>query len=46
MGAGFTMKRLGLDFSYLVPQVQNHPLAETLRFSLRYSIASIAAAAN
>jgi hypothetical protein len=44
MGAGFTMKRLGLDFSYLVPQVQNHPLAETLRFSLRYSIASIAAA--
>lgn len=40
MGAGFTMKRLGLDFSYLVPQVQNHPLAETLRFSLRYSIAS------
>jgi hypothetical protein len=45
MGAGFTMKRLGLDFSYLVPQVQNHPLAETLRFSLRYSIASIAVAA-
>ena len=44
MGGGFTMKRLGLDFSYLVPQVQNHPLAETLRFSLRYSIASIAAA--
>jgi hypothetical protein len=44
MGAGFTMKRLGLDFSYLVPQVQNHPLAETLRFSLRYSIASIATA--
>jgi hypothetical protein len=40
MGAGFTMKRVGLDFSYLVPQVQNHPLAETLRFSLRYSIAS------
>ena len=40
MGGGFTMKRLGLDFSYLVPQVQNHPLAETLRFSLRYSIAS------
>lgn len=40
MGAGFTMKRVGLDFSYLVPQVQNHPLAETLRFSLRYSIAN------
>jgi hypothetical protein len=43
MGGGFTMKRIGLDFSYLVPQVQNHPLAETLRFSLRYSIASVAA---
>jgi hypothetical protein len=41
MGLGFTMRRLGLDFSYLVPQVQNHPLAETLRFSLRYSISSI-----
>lgn len=40
MGLGFNMKRLGLDFSYLVPQVQNHPLAETLRFSLRYSISS------
>mgnify|MGYP006139771949 FL=1 len=40
MGLGFNMKRLGLDFSYLVPQVQNHPLAETLRFSLRYSITS------
>ena len=40
MGAGFTMKRIGLDFSYLVPQVQNHPLAETLRFSMKYSIAS------
>jgi hypothetical protein len=40
MGMGFKMKKLGFDFSYLVPQVQNHPLAETLRFSLRYSINS------
>lgn len=40
MGAGFDMKRLGFDFSYLVPQTQNHPLAETLRFSLLYTIAS------
>lgn len=40
MGLGFKMKKLGFDFSYLVPQVQNHPLAETLRFSLRYSINS------
>ncbi|WP_297335131.1 type IX secretion system outer membrane channel protein PorV [Algoriphagus sp.] len=40
MGAGFDLKRLGFDFSYLVPQTQNHPLAETLRFSLLYTIAS------
>lgn len=38
MGAGFDLKRLGFDFSYLVPQKQNHPLAETLRFSLLYTI--------
>ncbi len=38
MGAGVDLKRIGLDFSYLVPQTQNHPLAETLRFSLMYTI--------
>lgn len=38
MGVGFDLKRLGFDFSYLVPQKQNHPLAETLRFSLKYTI--------
>ena len=38
MGVGFDLKRLGFDFSYLVPQKQNHPLAETLRFSLMYNI--------
>jgi hypothetical protein len=38
MGVGFDLKKLGFDFSYLVPQTQNHPLAETLRFSLRYTI--------
>ncbi|MDN3667924.1 type IX secretion system outer membrane channel protein PorV [Echinicola jeungdonensis] len=38
MGVGFNIKRLGFDFSYLVPQKQNHPLAETLRFSLAYDI--------
>ncbi|WP_092824046.1 type IX secretion system outer membrane channel protein PorV [Algoriphagus faecimaris] len=40
MGAGFDLKKLGFDFSYLVPQTQNHPLAETLRFSLLYTIPS------
>lgn len=38
MGVGFDINRIGFDFSYLVPQKQNHPLAETLRFSLLYTI--------
>lgn len=38
LGVGFNFQRLGFDFSYLVPQQQNHPLAETLRFSLAYDI--------
>jgi len=38
MGLGFDLKKVGFDFSYLVPQTQNHPLAETLRFSLLYTI--------
>jgi hypothetical protein len=38
MGVGFDVKKIGFDFSYLIPQVQNHPLAETLRFSLLYTI--------
>ena len=38
MGVGINYKQLGFDFSYLVPQQQNHPLAETLRLSLSYNI--------
>jgi len=38
LGVGFNFQRLGFDFSYLVPQQQNHPLAETLRFSLAYNL--------
>lgn len=38
VGVGFDLKKLGFDFSYLVPQKQNNPLAETLRFSLMYNI--------
>lgn len=38
LGVGFNYQRLGFDFSYLVPQQQNHPLAETLRFSLGYNL--------
>lgn len=31
-GLGFRAKKLEVNFSYLVPQFQEHPLAETLRF--------------
>ena len=38
MGVGFKYKKLGLDFAYLVPQFQDHPLAETLRFGATYDL--------
>ena len=38
-GAGFKFNSFVLDFSYLMPLVQNHPLARTLRFSLTFDIA-------
>ncbi|GHE58864.1 MULTISPECIES: type IX secretion system outer membrane channel protein PorV [Roseivirga] len=31
-GLGFKLEKIELNFSYLVPQLQEHPLAETLRF--------------
>lgn len=37
-GAGFRLKVFTLDFSYLMPRAQNHPLARTLRFSLAFDI--------
>lgn len=33
-GAGFQVKKLEFNFSYLIPQFQDHPLAETLRFGM------------
>ncbi|MEM7109167.1 MAG: type IX secretion system outer membrane channel protein PorV [Bacteroidota bacterium] len=36
-GVGFRYQRFGVDFAYLVPQEQEHPLAETLRFSLLFN---------
>lgn len=39
-GAGFKLRGFTLDFSYLMPLVQNHPLARTLRFSLSFDIAT------
>jgi hypothetical protein len=35
-GAGFRLKVFTIDFSYLMPLSQNHPLARTLRFSLAF----------
>ena len=35
-GAGFRLKAFELDFSYLMPLSQNHPLARTLRFSIAF----------
>ncbi|MCX6325946.1 MAG: type IX secretion system outer membrane channel protein PorV [Bacteroidia bacterium] len=37
-GAGFRLKIFTLDFSYLMPLAQNHPLARTLRFSIAFDI--------
>lgn len=35
-GAGLKLNVFSLDFSYLMPTVTNHPLANTLRFSLSF----------
>jgi hypothetical protein len=40
-GAGFRLKVFTLDFSYLMPLAQNHPLARTLRFSLSFDFNSL-----
>jgi hypothetical protein len=40
VGAGFRLRGFTLDFSYLMPVVQNQPLARTLRFSLSFDMSS------
>jgi hypothetical protein len=35
------LKIFTLDFSYLMPLAQNHPLARTLRFSLSFDFNSM-----
>jgi hypothetical protein len=37
MGLGFRYQVFGIDFAYLVPKEQEHPLAETLRFTLLFN---------
>lgn len=36
-GLGLRLNVFGIDFAYLVPQQQEHPLAETLRFTLVFN---------
>ncbi len=36
MGIGLKLNVLGMDFSYLIPTYANHPLANTLRFSIYF----------
>jgi long-subunit fatty acid transport protein len=37
-GAGFRMNVFALDFSYLLPTQRNHPLENTLRFTLSFDV--------
>ena len=37
-GIGFRYRIFGLDFSYLIPPQQNHPLGNTLRLSLTFDL--------
>lgn len=37
IGLGFRYQVFGVDFAYLVPQDENNPLAETLRFTLHFN---------
>ncbi|HEY9117316.1 MAG TPA: type IX secretion system outer membrane channel protein PorV, partial [Roseivirga sp.] len=39
MGLGFKLEKIEFNFSYLVPQLQEHPLAETLRFGAIFNFA-------
>ncbi len=40
MGVGLKLNVLDIDFSYLLPLHQNHPLSNTLRFSLLFDLGS------
>ncbi len=38
LGVGLRYQVFGIDFSYLISRQQNHPLADTLRFSLLFNL--------
>ncbi len=47
IGLGFTKNRFGIDVAYLVPTAKReHPLAETLRFTLHFNITGESPAAQ
>lgn len=41
IGAGLKLNVFGLDFAYLIPTAQMHPLQNTLRFTLTFDIAGL-----
>lgn len=41
VGASIRYNAFGLDFAYLIPTTQRHPLANTLRFSLTFDFGGI-----
>ena len=43
LGLGFRYHVFGVDFAYLIPPEHNHPLAETLRFSLLFNFQPVTA---
>ncbi|MDZ7605170.1 MAG: PorV/PorQ family protein [Cyclobacteriaceae bacterium] len=38
-GVGLRYNTFGIDFAYLIPTEQEHPLKETLRFSIHFNFA-------
>ena len=43
LGAGLRFKIFALDFAYLIPTVQQNPLANTLRFTLKFRFDDLSA---
>lgn len=43
LGAGIRYNVFGLDFAYLIPTAQRHPLENTLRFTLTFDFADVKA---
>lgn len=46
VGLGLKLNVFGLDFAYLIPTVQQHPLDKTLRFSLVFDVDAFQAQEN